>query len=59
MTSMQEVIDRIDARLAALERERQERPDWLTRLMLVGSRPLETPDVQASNEDYARPPDVR
>ena len=59
MTSMQEVIDRIDARLAALEKERQERPDWLTRLMLVGSRPLDTPDVQASNEDYAPPPEAR
>jgi hypothetical protein len=49
---MQEVIDRINARLAALERERREDPDWLTRLMLVGSRPLETPDVRASNDDY-------
>ena len=52
MTSMQEVIDRINARLAALDRERREDPDWLTRLMLVGSRPLETPDVRASNDDY-------
>ncbi len=51
MTSMQEVIDRINARLAALERERHEDSDWLTRLMLVGSRPLEKPDVQASNDD--------
>lgn len=39
MRSIQEVVKRIDARLAAIERQRRERPDWLTRLMLDETDP--------------------
>jgi hypothetical protein len=38
MTSMQKMIEQINARLAALEREAHDHPDWLTRLMLAGPR---------------------
>jgi hypothetical protein len=39
MTAMQQMIERINARLATLEREtRDPRHGWLTRLMLAGPR---------------------
>ena len=41
MSSMQKMIERINARLAALESESHDRPGWLTRLMLSDSLPLE------------------
>ena len=53
MTSMQKVIERINARLDTLEREARDRQGWLTRLMLAGPRPSETVDVRA--EAHYRP----
>ena len=47
MTSMQKMIERINARLDTLEREAHDRQGWLTRLMLAGPRPEETVEVRA------------
>jgi hypothetical protein len=41
MSSMQKMIERINARLAVLESESRDRPGWLTRLMLSSTLPLE------------------
>jgi hypothetical protein len=52
MNAIQQMIERINGRLATLDREARERPDWLTRLMLAGPRPEETRDAR-SDETYA------
>jgi hypothetical protein len=48
MSSMQKMIERINARLAALESDSRNRPGWLTRLMLSDSLPLESAEVAGS-----------
>lgn len=52
MTSMKEMIEQINARLAALERSAREDPDWLTRLMLAGPRSAEIAET-AHDARYA------
>lgn len=47
MTSVQKMIERINARLDTLEREARDRQGWLTQLMLAGPRPEETVEVRA------------
>lgn len=44
MNAIQQMIERINGRLAALERQTRERPDWLRGLMLEGSRTGSEPD---------------
>jgi hypothetical protein len=51
---MQQMIERINARLAALERENRDRPGWLTRLMLAGPRSV-APGGDDAEERHARP----
>ena len=55
MTSMQKMIERINARLDTLEREARDRQGWLTRLMLAGPRPEETEEVRADAKASAEP----
>lgn len=47
MTSTQKMIEQINTRLAALEREARDHPDWLTRLMLAGPRSGEISEAGA------------
>jgi hypothetical protein len=47
MTSTQKMIEQINTRLAALEREARDHPDWLTRLMLAGPRAGEIAEAGA------------
>jgi hypothetical protein len=54
MTSMQKMIEQINARLAALEREARDHPDWLTRLMLAGPRAAEANET-ANEAHFATP----
>lgn len=50
MTSMQRMIERINARLDTLERDARNRQGWLTRLMLAGPRSDDTADVRAESQ---------
>jgi hypothetical protein len=49
MTSMQKMIEEINTRLAELEREARDHPDWLTRLMLAGPRSGEAAEAGADH----------
>ena len=57
MTSMQKMIEEINTRLASLEREARDHPDWLTRLMLAGPRSGEI--VEAGAESRYTPSPVQ
>jgi hypothetical protein len=58
MTSMQKMIEQINTRLAALEREARDHPDWLTRLMLAGPRAAEVAE-NAAEAHYTPSPAPR
>jgi hypothetical protein len=47
MNAIQQMIERINGRLAALERQTRERPDWLRGLMLAGPRSESESDPRA------------
>jgi len=55
MTSVQKMIEQINARLAALERETRDDPDWLTRLMLAGPRSGEIAEAGAESRYMPAP----
>ena len=58
MTSMEKMIEQINSRLAALEREAPDHADWLTRLMLAGPRAADVAENTAETH-YAPSPTPR